>query len=143
MKKAIIFDLMGTLYDPWQAKLYTGVIELLEKLKKNSWQLFLVSTGSTETRKKTVEALGIAHFFTEMVFVYGKTPEIFSGLVKKHGLNPEETYVVGDMLHSEIEAGKKAGLKTIWINEQSPTQIQKANLVIKNINELGKKLINN
>lgn len=107
----IIFDYNRTLFDPETQSLYPGVPVLLKSLSLLH-TLFLVSRKEP-IRMQTIDQLGIAHLFTQVLFVEQKTPELFATLVS----NPEGTLVVGDCLRSEIEAGNLFGATTVHIKQ--------------------------
>ena len=110
--KLTIIDFNGTLYDPFKAALMPGARELLEALKKKGIPVVVVSKQELDGSGR-LEQLGIDEYIDEAIFVDQKTGEHFAEIMERHHTRPEETYVIGDYLASEIRAGVEAGAFTI------------------------------
>ena len=108
----LIIDFNGTIYDPESAGLMPGAKELLEGLKAKNIPMMLVSK-QVFGREGLPAQLGIADYFSEILFVDQKTGKHFLEIMERHGAKPENTYVIGDYLPSEIRAGNEAGAFTI------------------------------
>jgi HAD superfamily hydrolase (TIGR01549 family) len=104
-------------------------IEICERLlpypdyvvvQKMECRKFLVSSSVTSLQNAKIRALGIHNDFERVVIVdpflhtYGKK-EAFEALQKDFGLQPENTFVIGDNDASEIAAGNALGFTTVQI----------------------------
>jgi|SRR3989344_8401197 len=108
----VIIDFNGTVFDPFRDRLMLGAKELLDGLKKREVPIVVVSKQELSSGE-TLDRLGIANYFSEVAWVEQKTGEQFREIMVRHGAKPEETYVIGDYLASEIRAGVEAGAFTI------------------------------
>jgi len=133
--KAIIFDLLNTLYDPSSNRLFDGVPSLLENLSKKYKMALVSSTPDEEGRRALVKALGIDKYF-EKVIVDSKTPELFLSICKELEVKPEEVYVIGDSLESEICVGNELRMKTVWIGHDRVSSINSWT-VVNSVSEVG------
>ena len=96
---------------------YEGVFNTLNEIKK-TYELFIVTNKSELFAKKVVAGLGLSPYFKDMAG--GDTyknkkphPEQILKLIKKHNLNIEGCYFVGDS-ENDIIAAQSVGLKIIW-----------------------------
>ena len=108
----VVIDFNGTMYDPESGTLMSGGKELLEKLKKKGATMVLVSK-QVLGREGLPAQLGIAKYFAEILFVEQKTGTLFTEIMNRYGVKPENTYVIGDYPPSEIRAGNEAGAFTM------------------------------
>ncbi|MBI2573370.1 HAD hydrolase-like protein [Candidatus Woesearchaeota archaeon] len=113
MHNAAILDFSRTLYDPDNGCLIEGAKELLNALQHKKYQMILVSR-TKDLQHKHLEHLGIRHFFSEIIITTTKDESMFSAIANDANINPAQVLVIGDKAQSEIIAGKKAGMKTIW-----------------------------
>ena len=111
MKLAII-DFNGTMYDPFTGALMPCARELLVGLRQKGVTMVLVSK-QVLGREGLPKQLGIADYFAEILFVEEKTGKQFREIMRKYGVKPQDTYVIGDYQASEIKAGNEAGAFTI------------------------------
>ena len=105
----IIFDYNRTIFDPEKNELYSGVLQLLEKLSL-AHELFLVSMNELG-RKNTIKKLNIEKFFKKIVFTNKKDTELFLSLVG----NTKNVLIVGDSINNEILIGNNLRITTILI----------------------------
>jgi len=125
-----IIDFNGTVYDPEHDCLMPGAKELLEGLKAKGIKMVLVSK-QVLGREGLPAQLGIADYFAEILFVEQKTGTLFTEIMNRYGVKPENTYVIGDYPPSEIRAGNGAGAFTIhFIGGRYPS--------IEYVDDLGK-----
>lgn len=79
---------------------------------------FLVTTGFSKLQRSKIRELDVEKDF-EACFVVDpakskKTKkDIFAEIMNRYGLTAREVLVVGDDIHSEIQAGKELGLETV------------------------------
>ena len=111
----IIFDLNRTLYDPERHQLVDHALFVLESCRSRGYALFLVSHNEP-TRAEVVDSFGLRSFFRDSFFVDGKSPELFKTILGAAGANPADSFVIGDVVKSEILFGNICGMKTIWVS---------------------------
>jgi len=129
-------------------KLIPYVLESLEKLK-GKYYLGLVTGSPKLTALKCLEYAGIENYFLFGVFgdesyerskLVEKAIENFAK-IEKSKFDRKNIYVIGDTIN-DIEAGKKAGVKTIAVLTGSGTkrELEKLNpdFIINNLSELEK-----
>ena len=121
-----------------QGKLYEGVLETLEALKKRGYKLLLVSNASNEYFNACVENLGYKKFLDGWYCVgtSGKNKnEILQDAMRKHGF--KNGVMVGDRI-SDVNAGKTNDLKTIGVSYGygTETELKDADVIIANPLEL-------
>lgn len=117
--KLIIWDFKNTIYNWKLEDLYPTALELIKKYRKAGFNQVLVSTAvSPKQREELIKSLGLWNKFDEVMLVGFKTPNLFRSICKRNDCKPDETYVVGDNLHSEIRTGSKLNMKTIYIEHK-------------------------
>jgi len=97
------------------AKLYPGMKEILEYLKKESYPLGIFTGKGSEASMITLKKLDIDHYFD--LIVTGDnvenpkpSPEGILKFVNHFGLKPEKVLMIGDSV-SDVIASKEAGVK--------------------------------
>lgn len=99
--------------------LFPEVAETLKKLKRWGFKLGAITSRHKETLIEILEYSGIIKFFDVVISAddvkYTKPhPEPILKALKKLKVKPEDALVVGDAVY-DIEAGKKAGVKTVAV----------------------------
>ncbi|MGV3525576.1 MAG: HAD family hydrolase [Candidatus Sericytochromatia bacterium] len=106
---------------------FAGVPEMLSELGQD-YQLFLVTSGYSQTQQRKVEALGIGAHFREICYpaIHDPTGKYtaFAYLQQKYAYHPAEMVVIGDRITNEIVAGNRLGCPTIWIQQGECAQIE-------------------
>lgn len=110
--------------DPDEWELYPETVDALEALREEGWKLAIVSNAVPEL-SRTVEGLGIAHYFDAIVASaevgYEKGhPEIFRAAIRAVGEpdpGPETpVWMVGDNIEADIEAATRLGFGTVLVH---------------------------
>ncbi len=120
-------DLTEQLADAWSevrraaSRPFPGAIETLRTFRERGVKLGLVTNGAAETQSMKVEHLGLAglidHIQIEGVFGVGKPePEVYLHALKTLGVEPNETWMVGDNLELDVLAPMRMGIHGIWID---------------------------
>jgi phosphoglycolate phosphatase len=103
---------------------YDGVKQALASIQRasngNPRLMAVLSNKPVVPSRLIVEALGLAHFLTQ---IYGGNsfatkkpdPEGARKLLEESGVRPEETVIVGDS-HTDVETGINAGLWTVGVS---------------------------
>lgn len=101
-------------------KPFRDTISTLKRLKKSGKIIVLLSYGVPKQQNKKIDTLKIRKYFDKIVFdtTIGKSNK--SRYIKKivkwfngKGIKKNEILLVGDKISSEIEAGKRLGLKAV------------------------------
>ena len=94
--------------------LLPGAREFLEYCQETRRRTFLLSTIKADHFEEQAGRLDVKHFFehcyVEIMDKRGKIREI----LVKHGLNPQETMFVGDMVH-DIETARHGGVLDVAV----------------------------
>lgn len=99
-----------------QARNYPDTVEALEALKRSNCKLYLWTQGVQEIQGKRIENSGLAHYFEkEIGYPTKKTVPVLKRQLEQWGIKPENTWMVGNSVTSDIQPAIDAGLKAIWI----------------------------
>jgi HAD superfamily hydrolase (TIGR01549 family) len=142
-KKALEIEL--ELLNKGKGELYPGVIDTLNQLLKEGWNLFIASNGLGPYVKGVLHAKGIDSLFTE-IYAAGEAGtkskvDLVYKCIEAHQIT--KGYMVGDR-SSDVEAGKKNQLCVIGCQYANFPQfgevdeLKDADIKIKSINELLK-----
>ncbi|MFB1051321.1 pyrophosphatase PpaX [Paraliobacillus sp. JSM ZJ581] len=98
---------------------YPTVIETIETLKRNGYQLGIVTTKIRDTAELGLKITGLYDAFDCVIGLDDVTnakphPEPIIKALTKLNANPEHALMVGDNYH-DIEAGQNAGVKTAGV----------------------------
>jgi len=110
------------------SRLLPGAKRLLNYLKKRDYLLAVASNRADRFSRMVAKNLGIFSFF-DCVLCRDKVkrpkpyPDILLGILKKFKIPPESALYVGDMT-IDIEAGHKAGVKTIVVPTGSSSRLE-------------------
>lgn len=99
------------------SSLYPGVRETLEKL--NNYTKTIISNKREMLSKRLLKSLNLSAYFDLIVgsdTVIGKkpSPAPLIYVISKYNVLPEESMIIGDSNY-DIEAGKRAGVKTVAV----------------------------
>lgn len=101
------------------------VHQVLGRLKKEKYELYVITNGVTETQESRMSRSGLDQYFKELFISgrigAGKPSGQFFDYVKSHipGFDVKETLVIGDSLSSDIRGGKDAGIDTCWFTRET------------------------
>ena len=157
IKYHIFFDAEGTLYIPknnfsyndfWDGehtlkrakktfKLDNGVKDLLKKLRKANFPMYIVSKHNYELLHNLLSHFKIKYYFTE-IFINGNKGKRIKEVIKKKKISKNYCIMIGDIYELDILPVIKIGIKAIIINREYNTHIQAPR--INNYNELLKLL---
>ncbi|MBO9703293.1 MAG: HAD family hydrolase [Sporocytophaga sp.] len=92
------------------------------KVKNMAVKKYLVTTGFTKLQQSKVKQLDIEEDFEEIHIVDPKIStqtkkDIFKDILIRNNYHSEEVLVVGDDLHSEIQAAIELGIDTVLYNK--------------------------
>ena len=107
----------------------SGVMtQLLDECEAAGVKMGVITNGPFSHQVQKFHTLGLDKWFTEDqlivsagVGVAKPDVQIFRIAEEKWGMNPANTYMVGDSLENDITGAKNAGWKTIWMNHHRYT----------------------
>lgn len=113
------FRIISTKY----IKLYDGVIELFEELKKKGKNIYLLSNAQKVFTEPEIKLLGIWDYFDGILIssneLYKKpSTEFFNILIKRYDLNIKESIMIGNDGTSDIKGAQAVGMDSLYIRTE-------------------------
>lgn len=110
-------------------RLYDGVISLLELLKKNNKNIYLLSNAQEIFTSYELKILGIEKYFDSIYFssTYGvcKPDKIFyQKIINNLKLDIEKSIMIGNDSIADIQGAKSVGLDTLYIHSNLSPNIE-------------------
>lgn len=106
---------------------YPGVKETLRELAK-TYRLAIVSNGSRTRLEQTLKASGLdALFPADLRFVSDRRgikkphPDLFLGAMRKLGVTPRETVMIGDSWRNDVYGASRCGIDAVWLRRRQRT----------------------
>ena len=102
--------------------LYSGVVELFEKLKSQNIKIGIITDGRPEGQRTKLEALGLdvndVIITDELGGIQFRKPcdIAFRIMMTRWRLNPTDIVYVGDNPVKDFQAPQQLGMKSIWFN---------------------------
>ncbi len=93
-------------------QLYPETSDVLKTLHDNGLEMIILSSHDNEFIKRDLQRHGIDNLFKGIEGGIIDKVESIRNIMEKHGFDPHETALVGDMEH-DIKAGKEAQLITV------------------------------
>jgi putative hydrolase of the HAD superfamily len=98
---------------------FPGALEGLRALRALGIKLALITNGSSATQRAKIERFGLAAYFDHIQIEgeagFGKPEEqAYRHAMDALGVQPHETWMVGDHLEWEVAAPQRLGLKGVW-----------------------------
>lgn len=106
--------------------LYDGAKELLEELRRQGKRVFLLSNAQRLFTEPELRSLGIYSLFDDVLIssdvgFMKPSPLFYGALLKKHGLDPHRTVMVGNDWQADAWGAYNNGLSSMYIHTaQSP-----------------------
>lgn len=95
-----------------------GTVESIRALRSTGWKLGIITNGASFQLDKLTATNLIDEFdaicISENVGASKPEVAIFEEAARRCG-EPLAGWMVGDSLHADIEGGRRAGLRTIWM----------------------------
>lgn len=92
----------------------SGVAETLAALKPRH-TLILFTKGDEEEQQLKISRSALANEFAAHIICHDKTPATYRDIVESFGLEPAETWMIGNSLRSDIQPALEAGINAIYI----------------------------
>jgi phosphoglycolate phosphatase len=121
-------------------ELFPGIKEVLLELKKNGFQLGIITSNSRDNVLASIQNIGLQNTFD---FIYSGTTfgkhKVINRWLKKQNINPAKVIYVGDEIR-DIEAARKTSIKVIAVswgfNSQSALAAHNPDFLIESPQEL-------
>jgi putative hydrolase of the HAD superfamily len=119
---------------------------VIARLRTRDLRLGIITNGGHQFQMRTIEALGLAHYFTAILTSEGeglKKPDVrlFLRATQRLGVAPPEAVFVGDHPTVDIAGAREAGLKAIWKRDPFWEPPLSADGVIDHLSELETQLV--
>ena len=95
-------------------EIMAGVETTLEALRPHH-DLFLFTKGDLEEQQLKIQRSGIGHLFDAHIVAADKKPHTYADIVDSFGLEPEQTWMIGNSTRSDIQPALEAGLHAVFI----------------------------
>lgn len=111
-------------------RLYDGVIDLMEVLKKNGKKIYLLSNAQTNFTRPELRYLGLEPYFDGILISSEegcKKPgsSFYSRVLERYHLDPKESIMIGNDSVADIEGSHEMGLDSLYIHtEISPDCVE-------------------
>lgn len=92
-----------------------GAVELLEWAHKKFY-LVILTRGVDELQYRKLQESKLIHYFEKIYVFPHKDKKVFQFVLNEVGFEPEETWIIGDSIKSDINPGILAGAKCILYN---------------------------
>lgn len=102
-------------HQAWESEIYPNAKETLLFIEKLWWKMFVVSSDPISKLIPQIKESWMMDLMTKIVGDVYEKWEVISSIVENYGLDKNKTYYIGDT-SGDIDAGKKADVKTIWIS---------------------------
>lgn len=125
------FRILSTDY----VKLYDGVTDLLEALKKKGKKIYLLSNAQRIFTEYEMHTLGIAKYFDD-IFISStcgvKKPDsrFFQLLIDKYNLDITKSVMIGNDGISDIAGAKSVGLDTFYIHSNISPKLPEETVIL-------------
>ncbi|MDD5417363.1 MAG: HAD family hydrolase [Candidatus Nanoarchaeia archaeon] len=149
LKELKIFDanLAEELYQKFKKKelevleLYTEVKEVLTQLNAAGYRLILFTEEESELLDDKIKQLNLGGYFSKLITSTNigmmKAGEgAYQELIRKTGIKPSESIMVGDSISNDILPASEQGFMTILIDRKNEKQKGKADYEIRNLREI-------
>lgn len=112
-------------------RVYDGVKELLEELRRQGKGVYLLSNAQTDFTRPEIEMLGLTSYF-DGIFISSEqgckkpSPVFFERLLEHYGLKPSESIMIGNDETADIAGARHVGMDSLYIHtEISPKEYGK------------------
>ncbi|MGN0470201.1 MAG: HAD family hydrolase [Acutalibacteraceae bacterium] len=110
-------------------KLYDGVIELFEAIRKNGGKIYLLSNAQRIFTEPEIRMLGIYDMFDDIMISSDEgcaKPDVkfYKRIMEKHSLKPEESIMIGNDCTTDIKGSHDAGLDSLYLHTNISPEIK-------------------
>jgi putative hydrolase of the HAD superfamily len=98
---------------------YPHMEETLLELQAAGHELHLYTGGDPAIQMRKVTEAGLARFFANRIYVARhKTTEFLDGLIRSHGFDRKNTWMIGNSLRTDVTPALKNGIHAIFMPAQ-------------------------
>lgn len=120
---------------------FEGVEIAIKMLYSQGYRLGLISNGKSPFQENNFKALGLNEFFSsvlvsEAIGIRKPDPAIFNRSCLQLNTAPEHCVFIGDNEIADIQGAQKAGMKTIYFNQNPNQRSQIANANLDHFKDL-------
>jgi len=109
-----------------KAEIFSDVEIVLRSLYAEHWHLGLLTAGEKWVQDKRIAEFHLQEIFHAIDVVEQKNEEEFRRFCKRHKIDPDQCWVVGDSKRSDILPATRAGLKAILIPNENWAAVEAA-----------------
>jgi len=124
---------------------YSGIVEVIKKLKNQGAFLAIISSDSPKTLLPEIKEYDLENIFNEVITNVPDKADGLNKILNENNLNKEETIFIGDSNH-EIEVGKLFGTKTMGVTwgfcPEKRLKELKPDYLVHSVSELEEILLN-
>ncbi len=126
---------------PYQTALFPNTIETLETLKKEGYQMHIITNGFKEVQHIKLENSGLKPYFnvilsSEELSVNKPNPIIFKKAMELASAKPIDSVMIGDDLEVDVIGATNAGMHAIHFDPLQHMKSRTDGTRIRNLNEL-------
>lgn len=114
-EQAASFENLGNSFREADYPLVDGAKTLLDTLAEAGHRLVLLTQGGYEEQKYKVEQHHLNEYFHEIIVVDKKTPEVYQNIMQRHKFAPDDTWVIGNSLKSEVVPALAVQANPVWV----------------------------
>jgi len=123
---------------------YSGIVELIRKIKARGAFLAVVSSDSPKTLLPEIKEYDLENIFDEVITNVHDKAESLNEIINKNNCKKDKTVFIGDSNH-EVEVGQQAGIKTIAVTwgfcTERKLKSMNPDYLVHNVKELEKVLL--
>ena len=126
---------------PFKTGLVEGTKEVLEELKSRGHKMALLTNGFEEIQHIKVDRSGISDYFEALLtsdsLGYKKpNPLIFNLAMKRMGVEPSSSVMLGDNLEADIIGAKEVGMGQVFYNPEGVDHKENIQHEVKSLVEI-------
>lgn len=99
---------------------FPGVVNALTELKSQGWKMVLLTKGDTEVQQRKIAMHKYDQLFDIRVITLTKNVDVLRSVCDKFGINPSESWSIGDSVKDDISPAKELGFRTIRVKDHTP-----------------------
>jgi putative hydrolase of the HAD superfamily len=107
--------------------LLEGVKETLARLS-GRFRLLLLTKGERQAQESKLARSGLGRFFDGVHIVPEKNAEVFRDLLARYGMEPKQTWMVGNSPRSDINPAVEAGIGAIYVPHPNTWKLEIENV---------------
>lgn len=109
-------------------RLYDGVMELLEELKKTGKRVYLLSNAQRIFTEPEMRMLHIYDAFNDILMSSDQgckkpSPNFYQALIEKHHINKKERIMIGNDPTADIKGAYDVGLASLYIHSNLSPEV--------------------